>query len=111
MSEATYTGQVLVRVDGEIVDQKDLGGVMKLELPLGNGKAVTSSTRGLKHWLSDRSSGITVEATVMVQVTCGQSEKAIRAAAETCGNIAEDMATDGIHQMDAHVRKFLDDKS
>ena len=110
MNSATYSGQVLTRRNGEIVDQKDLGGTMKLELPLGNGKARVSQTRGLKHWLSDRDAGITVEATVTVQITCGQSEKAIRAAIESCGNIAEDMAVSGIKQMDQHIHNFAEDK-
>lgn len=109
MNEATYYGQIVVRRRGEgIVRNKNLHGTIKTDLPLGNGKAKAGNIRGFKHWLGDNEGGISVESTVTVQVTCGQSEKAIIKAAKRCGEIAKKIADDGIHEMDGYVRDFME---
>lgn len=85
-----------------------MNGVVKTDLPLGNGKAKVAQTRGLKHWVSNRDSGVSIEATVTVELTCGQSEKAIEVAAHRCGEIAQSLAERGTSDMDKHIHDFVE---
>lgn len=81
------------------------------DLPLGDGKAQVGQTRGFKHWYSTREAGLTVEATVSVHITCGQSEKEIDAAVEEAGRLAEKHAIIGAEEMDMHLDSFAKETS
>jgi len=80
---------------------------VETKLPLGNARAKSGQTKGFKHWVGTKDGGISTEATVTVLVTCGQSKKAIVDAAETCGDIAEEIALRNINDMDRHIRDFM----
>jgi len=77
------------------------------KLPMGNARAKGGATRGFKHWVGTKDGGISTEATVTVLLTCGQSKKAITEAAEICGEIAEEIALQGINDMDQHIDTFM----
>lgn len=79
------------------------------DIPVGDGKAGVSIARGLKTWFSTREAGMTVESTVQVQLTCGQSENEIKAAAEEAGRLAELLALEGSEEMGLHLDTFMKD--
>jgi len=83
----------------------------QMDLPLGDGKAKVGQTRGFKHWYSTREAGLTVEATISVYITCGQSEKEVDAAMEEAGRIAEKHAIMGVEEMDMHLDSFAKETS
>lgn len=83
-------------------------GVRKTDIPTGDGNANVNVTRGLKTWFSTREAGMTVESTVSVQLTCGQSEEEIRDAAEEAGRIAEGLALDGSEEMGLHLEPLIE---
>ena len=80
-----------------------------VDLPLGDGKASVSATRGFKNWFSTREAGMTVEATVTVTLTCGQTRAAISDAVSAAGNMAEILAVEGCEEMGLHIDKFMGD--
>ena len=81
-------------------------GSKEVDLPLGDGNAKVGAQRGFKCWFSTREAGLTVESTVHVTITCGQSESEIRAAAENAGHLAEMMALEGNDEMGLHLDAF-----
>jgi len=83
-----------------------MAGARDVEIPAGDGAARVTATRGFKNWFSTREAGLTVESTVSVNITCGQSVAAIEAAAEIAGNLAENLAVEGAAQMGLHMDKF-----
>lgn len=78
----------------------------EIELPVGDGNANVSVTRGFKTWFSTREGGLTVESTVNVSVKCHQSEADIREAIEKAGVIAETEAISGSDEMGLHIDAF-----
>lgn len=95
------------RTDQREVDKRVDIGTRDTALPIGNGKAGTDVTRGLKTWFSTREAGMTVESTVRVRLTCGQSEEEIREAAEEAGRIAEHLALEGSEEMGLHLEPLM----
>jgi hypothetical protein len=93
-------------------DQREVGktiaaGSVETDIPAGDGKAEVGVTRGLKTWFSTREAGMTVESTVYVQLTCGQSEAEIKAAAEEAGRLAESLALAGSEEMGLHLEPLM----
>lgn len=80
--------------------------IEKTTIPLGDGKAQISQTRGFKHWFSTRNAGLTIEATVSVSITCGQSEREIEIALNEAGRIAKHHAVSGAEEMDIYIDDF-----
>lgn len=56
----------------------------------------------------DASYGGTVEAGVIVDLTCGQSPKEIRIAAKAAGAMAEELADIAMAEMDEHLFAYLE---
>lgn len=108
MVRATYTGLVRVynRTDNREIKRKDMAGTKAVSLPPGDGRANVRATRGFKHWFSTREAGITVESTVEVSLVCSQNEKAIMRAGEETGQMAEQLAFQGMEEMDLHIDQF-----
>jgi hypothetical protein len=73
---------------------------------LGNGGAVVCNTRGFKKWASTRESGLTVEATVSVTLTCNQDQNTIDQAAALAGGMAEHHAREGITEMNQYFEEL-----
>lgn len=73
-----------------------------------------TSTRGFKRWISENdrnvSYGGTVEATVAVEVTCGQSIEEIHRAAQETGTIAEIEADKAVIAMEDYLWQYLHDQ-
>lgn len=86
-----------------MVAENKYDGEVETDIPLGNGKASVIATRGVKNWFSTREQGVTVESTMAVQITCGQSEGEIRRAGDTASQLAMEMAQDGLEAMDAYI--------
>lgn len=84
-------------------------GSRDIDLPQGDGKASVAPTRGMKNWFSTREAGMTVESTVEVKLTCGQSEKEILAAGAEAGRLAEVLAIEGCEEMGLHLDSFMKD--
>ena len=108
MGKANYTGTTRKwsRTDRRQRAVKHTDGTEEIDLPSGDGKAHVGVTRGFKHWFSTGDEGLTVESTVFVNVTCGQSTDEITAAEEACSNLAEKLALKGLHHMDNHINTF-----
>ena len=86
-----------------------MSGKKNTSLPKGDGAAGVSSTRGIKHWASNRVTGVTVEATSTVTLRCEQDEDRIYEAEEMAGEMAANMSSDGIDYMDRYIDEFLED--
>lgn len=80
-------------------------GTRPTDIPLGDGKAGVTVTRGFKSWFSTREAGLTVESTVAVSVTCGQSIAEIEDATIRAGDLAEGLASGGMADMGFHLKK------
>jgi len=74
-------------------------GTRDVDLPLGDGNARTTATRGYKSWFSTREAGLTVESTVSVEIACGQNKAEIVDAAGMAGQLADDLAKNGLKEM------------
>lgn len=113
MSKATYqrTARKYNRTDHREVSKRVEMGTRETDIPCGDGKANVSVTRGLKTWFSTREAGMTVESTVEVRLTCGQSEAEIREAAEEAGRLAEGMALEGSEEMGLHLEPLMEGAS
>jgi len=109
MSKATYqrTAHKLNRTDQREVKRKVDMGARDTDIPMGDGNANVSVTRGLKTWFSTREAGMTVESTVSVQLTCDQSEDGIKEAAEEAGRLAETLALEGSEEMGLHLEPLM----
>lgn len=109
MVRASYSGAVRVinKTDNREVRRKNVSGTREVKLPPGDGRANVKATRGFKHWFSTREAGLTVESTIEVSLTCGQNEKAIMSAGETAGQMAEQLALEGMEEMDMHIDQFV----
>jgi len=83
----------------------------RVDLPLGDGNARVSQTRGFKHWYSTREAGLTVEATTTVSIVCGQSVAEVKKALDEASRIAETHAVRGAEEMDMHLDSFATDVS
>lgn len=95
------------RTDQREVSKKTDMGTRDTDIPIGDGKAGVDITRGLKTWFSTREAGMTVESTVRVRLTCGQSEEEIRGAAEEAGRLAEHLALEGSEEMGMHLEPLM----
>lgn len=95
------------RTDQRQVKKQVVSGSMETDIPVGDGKAEVGVTRGLKTWFSTREAGMTVESTVYVQLTCGQSEKEVKEAAEEAGRLAESLALAGSEEMGLHLEPLI----
>lgn len=95
------------RTDQREVGKRVAAGSVETDIPIGDGKAEVGVTRGLKTWFSTREAGMTVESTVYVQLTCGQSEKEIKEAAEEAGRLAESLALVGSEEMGLHLEPLI----
>ena len=106
MNKANYSGvsRFCNRTDDRELERKVMRGTKETDIPLGDGKAQVAVTRGFKEWCSTYGGGLTVEATVTVNLTCGQSSKEIEDAAECAGDMAEGLAVGNMNDM----RKFED---
>jgi hypothetical protein len=109
MTRATFqrTTTKTNRTDQREVGKSIVAGSEETDLPVGDGKAEVGVTRGLKTWFSTREAGMTVESTVYVQLTCGQSEAEIRAAAEEAGRLAESLSLAGSEEMGLHLEPLI----
>ena len=74
-------------------------GTRETDIPLGDGKAGVTVTRGFKSWYSTREAGLTVESTVSVHLTCGQSIRDVEDATLQAGELAEGLASGGMAEM------------
>ena len=110
MIEAVYQRSVrkFNRTDQREVERKMEMGTQNVDLPTGDENASVNVTRGLKTWFSTREAGMTVESTVSVQLTCGQSEGEIRDAAEEAGRLAESLALEGSEEMGMHLEPLME---
>ena len=81
-----------------------MSGSKKMDLPLGDGRASIAVTKGFKSWASSSNGGLTVESTVAVSLSCGQTETEIREAYENASILAESLSRDGMDEM----RMYLD---
>ena len=99
------------RTDQREVKKKVDMGSRETGLPMGDGKASIGTTRGLKTWFSTREAGMTVESTVTVTLTCGQSEEEIREAANAAGKLAESLALEGSEEMGLHLEPLMTGES
>lgn len=108
MVRATYSG--VARVwnpdDERQVRRKVMAGTKEIDLPLGDGNAQLTVTKGFKSWASTRDGGMTVESTVAVTLACGQTEVEIREANENASILAESMARDGFEEMKMYLDGF-----
>jgi len=95
------------RTDQREVGKRTVAGSIETDIPIGDGNAKIGITRGLKTWFSTREAGMTVESTVHVQLTCGQSEDEIKAAAEEAGRLAEELALKGSEEMGLHLEPLI----
>ena len=77
----------------------------EIDLPVGNGRATVQATRGFKQWFSTRERGLTVESTMSVSAECGQSHDEIMNAGAAVGELAVQLADNGLAQMQ---EEFLD---
>jgi len=112
MGKATICGQVTKwnKTDSRELGREIVKGSIKTDIPLGNGKASVTQTRGFKTWYSDRSyGGLTVESTMSVTLTCGQSVGQIKDAAEEAGRLAEELADAGLGEMGVYIKQFQED--
>lgn len=110
MIRATYerSARRYNRTDQREVERITDMGTRDMDLPAGDENASVSVTRGLKTWFSTREAGMTVESTVSVQLTCGQSESEIRDAAEEAGRLAESLALEGSEEMGMHLEPLME---
>lgn len=108
MNRATYSGvsYAWCKTDERYLKRRVMRGTKKTSIPLGDGKASVSVTRGFKSWLSLRKGGMTVESTVNVSLTCGQSKSEVTRAIEEAGRIAEGKAIEGDDEMSLHLESF-----
>lgn len=74
-------------------------GTRETGIPQGDGKAGVTVTRGFKSWFSTREAGLTVESTVAVSLTCGQSVEEVEDAVNQAGELAEGLASNGMLEM------------
>lgn len=81
-----------------------MAGSREMDLPLGDGNARMSVTKGFKSWASTRDGGMTIESTVEISLACGQTEPEIREAHENASVLAESLAREGFDEM----RMYLD---
>jgi hypothetical protein len=111
MVKASFDGYARLynRTDEREVRRTQMRGSHEVDLPQGDGKASVSATRGFKNWFSTREAGMTVEATVSVTITCGQTREAISNAASAAGHMAEILAVEGSEEMGLHIDKFMTD--
>ena len=111
MPKANVTGvaSLYSRTDGLERKRLIVKGPIKTDIPIGDGKAGVTQTRGFKNWYSSRSEGLTVESTMSVSLTCGQSEEEIKKAAETASSIAEELAVAGLEEMGTYLDNFKKD--
>jgi hypothetical protein len=109
MNKAIFnrTSKKYNRTDQREIDRRTDMGARDIQIPIGDGKAGVSATRGLKTWFSTREAGMTVESTVQVQLTCGQSEEEIKAAGEEAGRLAEILALEGSEEMGLHLEPLM----
>lgn len=108
MNKAKFMGKSrrFNKTDERVVGEKHHSGTKDTDIPVGDGKASVSPTRGVKEWFSDRDHGVSVESTMTVQITCGQSEEEIRAAAAKAGQLAMELAHDGLEDMGLYTQKL-----
>jgi len=101
---AVATGKVSAtkKATGRVVREKELRGEQQFDMEVGNGAATVGQTRGFKKWASDRDHGLTVEATVSVTLTCNQDEDTVGLAGRLAGALAEEIARDGIQEMNSY---------
>ena len=98
------------KTDNRELKREVVKGTLRTDIPLGDGKASVTQTRGFKTWFSDRNyGGLTIESTMSVQITCGQSSKEIEVAAETAGKLAEEIADAGLGEMGVYLKQFKQD--
>lgn len=97
------------RTNKREIRKKYVSGTRKTNLPTGDEFAQVTATRGFKHWFSTREAGMTVESTMTVNATCGQSEKEILSMGEEVSQLAEKMALGGMEEMDMHIDQFMKD--
>jgi hypothetical protein len=109
MNHAIYEGQarVLNRTDNREMKRRGIMGKRDTSMPLGDGNAEVSSTRGFKKWVSTRAAGLTIESTVGVRLHCGQSEEEVREAAMEASRLAEVLSMEGLEEMETYTDKFL----
>ena len=110
MNTITYTGAARIwsRTDNIEKRKIDMNGTKNTDLPLGDGNASVSSTRGFKQWFSTREEGLTIESTVSVTMHCNQDSESIQTASETSSNMAEHLAAIGMQEMGVHLNSFKD---
>jgi hypothetical protein len=108
MVRATYNGVARIwnKYDERQVRRKIMAGSKEIDLPLGDGNANVAVTKGFKSWASSQSGGLTIESTVVVNLTCGQTEPEIREANENAGILAESMAREGFDEMKMYLDGF-----
>jgi hypothetical protein len=111
MNRATYNGVVRLynRSDEREVARKVLMGTRDTNIPLGDGKAGVTVTRGFKSWFSSREAGLTVESTVAVSLTCGQNIAEIEDACAQAGLLAEGLASNGMSEMGFRMQNIPED--
>ena len=107
-AQVTYDGTARVynKYDEREERRKEMKGTKSTELPLGDGNARVSATRGFKEWFNGQKGGLTIESTVNVSVVCGQSEDEIRAACEEVARMAENMSYEGAEEMRIYLEDF-----
>lgn len=93
-------------MDSRVEREENIMKEVKTELPLGDGKAQISNTRGFKKWVSTREEGLTVETTITVSLTCGQTLEEVHAAIDKAGQIAEDEVLEAMDRMGVHIKRF-----
>lgn len=108
MNNARVAGQSrrVNRTDSRVEREENIMKTVKTDIPLGDGKAQVGNTRGFKRWMSTRNEGVTVETTITVTLTCGQTLNEIHTAIDKAGQIAEDEVLEAMDRMGIHFKNF-----
>jgi hypothetical protein len=88
---------------------EDEGEARQIVVSSPPGPASIGVTHGAKFWTSDSNSGITVESTCAVTLSCDQTLEALTQANEEASSIADKFVEDNMQRMKKHVAKYLED--
>lgn len=90
------------RDTGTVEREEELHAEEEFDMDVGDKGANIGNRRGFKKWASDKDHGLTVESTVTVTLTCNQDKKSILLAGAMAGSLAEQVAMQGIQEMNQY---------
>lgn len=106
MARSQTSNRVTRHRTREVIDSEEDARLLDVSSPPG--PASIGVTHGAKFWTSDQNSGITVESTCTVTLSCDQTLDALVQANEEASSIADKFVEENMMRMKKHVSKFLE---